>query len=408
MRVPDARTAPDQAPAGLPAQLRKDQATSLSKRARPLSPQASRSRSTPGQHTLQEILSQAAIWPEAARELARSGIAARLTAEAAPREPWLFVGCGSSYYLAQIAAAVWTKILRAPCRALPASEILFRPEETLGGDRAPQAVLLSRSGETTELLRVAQLLRKRRSPLTLGATCTAASPLESLCSMTLKLTTANEKSTVMTRSFTSLLLAFERLAASLADERALPGALERLPAQVQPWLEPNAAAIRAFGRKHKFSHCVFLGQGWHYWLAQEAALKVTEMSATFAQAFHTLEFRHGPRAIAARNVLVTFLISEAAAAEEIPLVREMQALGARTMVVVNRATPELRRRSDLLVELGLDVTEIARLAVTAIPVQLLGCAIGLRKGLDPDRPRHLTRVVKLEEAAEVPVRKRRP
>ena len=63
--------------------------------------------------------------------------------------------------------------------------------------------------------------------------------------------------------------------------------------------------------------------------------------------------------------------------------------------MANRATSALRRDSDLLIELGLDEPEYARLALTAIPAQLLGLAVGLRKKLDPDVPRNLTRAVVL-------------
>jgi glucosamine 6-phosphate synthetase-like amidotransferase/phosphosugar isomerase protein len=55
----------------------------------------------------------------------------------------------------------------------------------------------------------------------------------------------------------------------------------------------------------------------------------------------------------------------------------------------------LRRDSDLLIELGIDEPEYARLALTAIPAQLLGLAVGLRKGLNPDVPKNLTRAVVL-------------
>jgi glucosamine--fructose-6-phosphate aminotransferase (isomerizing) len=151
---------------------------------------------------------------------------------------------------------------------------------------------------------------------------------------------------------------------------------------------------------------VFLGQGAHYWLAQEAALKLTEMSSSYAQAYHTLEFRHGPKSIANKDTLITFLISDAAAEEESLLVGELKKLGAATFVVANRATPELRRDSDLLIELGLKEPQYARLAMTAIPAQLLGLAVGLRKGLNPDVPKNLTRAVVLDANLGKPEKRR--
>jgi len=86
------------------------------------------------------------------------------------------------------------------------------------------------------------------------------------------------------------------------------------------------------------------------------------------------------------NTLITFFISEAAAEEETLLVKELKELGAAICVIVNRATPELKKHSDLLIELALDGPEFARYAVTAIPAHLMGTAIGLRKGLNPDAP----------------------
>src|SRR5260370_7172275 len=139
-------------------------------------------------------------------------------------------------------------------------------------------------------------------------------------------------------------------------------------------------------------------------MAQEAALKTMEMSCSYAQAYHTVEFRHGPRSIASRDTLITFLLSEAAAEEETLLVSEMKELGAATFVVVNHATKSLERASDLLIELRLDEPEFARLAPLAIPAQLLGAAGGLRKGLDPDTPKNLTRVVTLDPAGDPPAK----
>jgi glutamine---fructose-6-phosphate transaminase (isomerizing) len=359
-----------------------------------------------GRHTLSEILSQPAVWGETSKQLEQQGTLEQLVKIFFPRSPWLFLACGSSYYLSQIVATLWTRQLQARCTAVPASEFLFAPGETMRRTGAQQVVLVSRSGETTEVLRAAKLLEAERSILTLGVTCNADSALEKLCSRTLKLAGADEQSTVMTRSFTSMLIALERLGAKFDGDRELISALDKLPGKVQPWLEANADKIQGFGRKHQFEDFVFLGQGAHYWLAQEAGLKITEMSSSYAQVYHTLEFRHGPRSIAGRDTLITFLISESAAAEETQLVSEMKELGAATLVITNRATEALRRANDLLVELRMDEPEFARLAPVAIPAQLLGAAVGLRKGLDPDTPKNLSRVVTLDPNGSGAVKRR--
>ena len=136
----------------------------------------------------------------------------RLAETFSPRSPWLFVGCGSSYYLSRLIAALWTKHSYIPATGVPASELLFAPEETLRRIGAEQIVLMSRSGETTEVLRAAELLAVPQDCSDSWASpAIPQSVLENLCTHTFKLDWADEKSTVMTRSFTAILLAFQRL-----------------------------------------------------------------------------------------------------------------------------------------------------------------------------------------------------
>lgn len=358
-----------------------------------------------GRHTLEEILSQPAAWLETARQFQQENGLRNALERFSPKEPWLFVACGSSYYLSQTIAAQWTRILRTSCTAAPASELLFAPEEVLRRSGARQVVLVSRSGKTTEVLRAAELLKAKSGFVALGVTCNMSSALEESCARMVTLPWADEKSMVMTRSFTSILLLFERLGAVFAGDAGL-AALDALPEKTTHWLRANADKIRALGTKRQFEDFVFLGQGAHYWLAQEAALKMTEMSSSYAQAYHTLEFRHGPKSIASKETLITFLLSDEAEAEERLLIGELKKLGATVLAVVNRATAALRRECDLLIELGVNEPEYARLPMTAITAQLLGLSVGLRKGLDPDAPRNLSRAVVLGSKDGVAAKRR--
>jgi len=65
----------------------------------------------------------------------------------------------------------------------------------------------------------------------------------------------------------------------------------------------------------------------------------------------------------------------------------------------------LRRNGKLLPELALDGPEFARYAVSAIPVQLLGIAVGLRKGFSPDAQKNLTLAVVLASKENPPAKR---
>jgi glutamine---fructose-6-phosphate transaminase (isomerizing) len=352
---------------------------------------------TPGTFTRSEILSQPRCWAECFRDLDEPHLLQRVARELAAPRDWLFIGCGSSYYAALGAAASWTALTGLPARAAPASELLLFPDLLLPAARPCQPVLISRSGHTSEVLKVAEQLELQRNLRTLAITCVAHQPLEEICATTLHLLPADEQSMVMTRSFTSMLLALQALAAERGAQKELAAALRRLPEQTAPGLEAWAGSIEQFVAAQQFADYVFLGQGPFYALASEAMLKVKEMSCSYAQCFHTLEFRHGPKAIVSPQTLVTFLLSERGYEAEREVLEDVKGLGGRTLVVTNRADPATRQAADLLVELELEVPEYARLVAYALPGQLLGLYTGLKKGFDPDRPRNLSRVVILND-----------
>src|SRR6202171_1435527 len=86
--------------------------------------------------TLQEILSQPEVWRDSLRALQGNGSFQTILEETGSRTQWLFLGCGTSFYLAEAAAASWTLLPGQPARALPASAQLLFPELTLEIGRA--------------------------------------------------------------------------------------------------------------------------------------------------------------------------------------------------------------------------------------------------------------------------------
>jgi len=125
------------------------------------------------------------------------------------------------------------------------------------------------------------------------------------------------------------------------------------------------------------------------------------MSLSYGQNFHTLEFRHGPKSIVSKDTLIMFLLSETGFKSEVEVLEEIKALGGTIMVVANRASERVRAAADLLIELEIQAPELAALPLYLLPQQLMGLYTGLKKGLDPDNPKNLSRVVLLaDESSE--------
>ena len=110
----------------------------------------------------------------------------------------------------------------------------------------------------------------------------------------------------------------------------------------------------------------FLGQGWAHGLAREAALKMREAAQPWTESYPQMEYRHGPISIAEPGRVVWVF------GEPVPgLLDDVTATGAT--VVCDDLDP---------------VADLVR-------VQRLAVRLAEAAGLDPDRPRNLTRSVVL-------------
>jgi len=291
----------------------------------------------------QELNSQPETW----REAARLGAAAGPLPEAGQRVA--VIGCGTSWFMAQSYAALREAAGQGVTDPFAASEAF------LGSDRGYDAVVaITRSGTTTEVLRVLDAVKGRIPTVTIIGD--PETPAVALSDETVALPFADEKSVVQTRFATT---ALTLLRAHLGEDtsRAVADAEEALAARVdKEWVFAE-----------QFS---FLGSGWTFGLANEAALKMREAAQSWTESYPAMEYRHGPIAIAAPG-RVTWLFGQAPEGLEADVART----GGR---FVHHARDPL---ADLVL------------------VQRVALERARARGLDPDNPRSLTRSVMLETPA---------
>jgi glutamine---fructose-6-phosphate transaminase (isomerizing) len=346
--------------------------------------------------TWKEILSQGHVWQTVLREMSQSASVEKILASLGKSNELVFVGCGSSFYLAEAAANTWTLLTGQRSRALPASEVLLFSQQLQTESGKSQAVVISRSGKTSETVRAARVLSQELGLPTIGLTCAWSSELELMCESTIVLPAADEKSMVMTRSFTSMLLSLQYLAGCWAGNKQFVLDLQRMAEHFAPRINAIAEETEAFVKQQTFADYVFLGQGPFHGIAREASLKVMEMSCSYSQSFHALEFRHGPKAIVSQATCLMFYLSKTGREAERAVLTEMKELGGVTIAVCDRAEDSLRGASNLVIEVGFDGNELALLAPYTVAGQLLGFFTGAQKGLDADHPKNLTRIVILD------------
>ena len=284
----------------------------------------------------------------------------------------VFVGCGTSYYLARTLAGVANSLGRNAI-AVPGAEWTHYPRSHLAHEAGAIVIGLSRSGTTTETVAAIHTSRDRGLS-TIAISCEPGSTILEAAERSIYLPTDPREGIVMSVSATLMLQAGLRLLGATVEDADIEAAEAALTG-----LDAGAEVIEGL------SHFVFLGAGSLYGIACEGALKLMEMSINPAQAFHPMEFRHGPVSLIDSGSLVVQLYSAATIDEEAALTAELQAKGAR---VIGLGGP-----GDL--SLG-EVTNRPAAALRVLPaLQILGEKVALARNIDTEAPRHLTKVVVL-------------
>ncbi|MFF5310997.1 SIS domain-containing protein [Streptomyces massasporeus] len=290
-------------------------------------------------HVEDELTSQPECWARAASEAPRF-----VKVLPAPGERVAIVGCGTSYFMAQAAAALREGAGQGETDAFAASEFPH-------GRRYDRVVALTRSGTTTEVLDL--LGRLKGGTPTTAITADPDTPVKGAADALAVLDFADERSVVQTR-FATTALTLLRAHLGLHPDTAVTDARTALA-------EPLPEGIVECGQ------FTFLGRGWTVGLANEAGLKMREAALAWAEAYPAMEYRHGPISVSTAGT-ATWMLGDAPDG----LAEQVRGTGASWIAGALDPLAELVR--------------VHRLAV----------AVAASRGLDPDTPRHLTRSVILE------------
>ncbi|MFF4029706.1 SIS domain-containing protein [Streptomyces sviceus] len=287
-------------------------------------------------HVEDELTSQPECWTRAASKAARH-------ADALPAagERVALVGCGTSYFMAQAVAALREGAGQGETDAFAASEFPH-------GRSYDRVLAITRSGTTTEVLDLLERLKGRTR--TTALTADPDTPVMAAADEVVVLDFADERSVVQTR-FATTALTLLRAHLGLHTDAVVADARTALSTP----LPEGLVACTQF---------TFLGRGWTVGLANEAGLKMREASLAWTEAYPAMEYRHGPISITTHGT-ATWMLGDAP----------------------DGLAEQVRETGGLWVPGALDpLAELVR-------VQRLAVAVAAARGLDPDRPRHLTRSV---------------
>lgn len=200
----------------------------------------------------------------------------------------------------------------------------------------------------------------------------------------------------ITSGSSALKLGLENKTLSAERFNYLCSELAAVPEKIKTILN-NAPAIKKIAEK--YANCqdvLYLGRGYNFPIALEGALKLKEISYIHAEGYPAAEMKHGPIALVDENLLTVFVATKDPFYEKV--ISNMQEIKARkgmVLAIVSENDTQASHIADDIIVVP-ETDELIAPLLNVVPLQLLSYYIGVKKGLDVDKPRNLAKSVTVE------------
>ncbi|MBN2154532.1 MAG: SIS domain-containing protein [Candidatus Lokiarchaeota archaeon] len=307
------------------------------------------------------------------------------------------VGDGTSYHAGFLGSYLFNQLCKIKSFAEVSPEFPYLVGSIL--NKEDLVIGISQSGEsemTVESLKVARSM----GCLTATISNYTDSSLAKLSDNVLELKCTKEKSVLATKTYVNTLGVLSRLALELAymnkkiNEDIYSTTLQELkaiPDIIKNSLQHFRKQVRHFAPYFKFAPiCFVLGSGPDYGSALEISLKLIEGARIFSQAYSTAEFPHGPITLADQSSWILAIIPGGGDRRK-SILKLLDKVKDRGATLMSLYTTEIMDNVDFGIHIP-RTNMMFQPMVCIVPVQMLTVEIALEKGINPDKPKWLSKV----------------
>ena len=252
------------------------------------------------------------------------------------------------------------------------------------------AVCVSQSGETAEIAET-QAWAAARGARTVAVTNVEDSTLANAADLALITQAGAEKAVPATKTYTTQLAAIAVLVDALGGKQL---DFARVPDEAARLLDidVDAAAEQLAGTQNT----LVTGRGITYGTALEVALKVEETCLRPVRGLSYADLKHGP--IAVVDADLTAVLVAAPNGPTLPGMTELATTvrGKHAAVIGIGGDPSFAAQCDVALP-GPDLPEALAPLALVVPGQVMVEALARKLGLDPDRPRGLSKVTQTDQ-----------
>lgn len=313
------------------------------------------------------------------------------------------IGAGTSYHSCLAGSYMYSKLAGLATIPVIASEFIQQYGNVLDPDTS--LLLVSQSGETADVLKVASYARMKASTV-MAITNVVSSTITRLSRLYIVQQAGPEIGVAATKTYTSQLLVHLLLALEIGKKRGkinqkdydeYYSKIKAIPKLAEQVLKSTEEKVKELAKELKDStHIFYLGRGINTATAYEGRLKMLEVAYIPSSAFSAGESKHGPIALIEKNTPAIFIApSDGSRKVILGNIMELKSRGARIITLGEEKDRELKEVSDFYVDMP-EVDELLTPIVYVLPLQLLAYYTAVLKGLDPDKPRNLAKSVTVE------------
>merc|ERR1719461_876430 len=309
--------------------------------------------------------------------------------------------CGTSLFASEYGALLMRYLHSVEtCTVIDAAECGF---DSFPRSKAGLCVL-SQSGETKDVIRVLNKAQEVGVPAFSLVNC-VGSAIARKTGLGVYTYAGREHAVASTKAFMNQVVCLSLVAGyfsklkedSHANQQRLKNivdALLRLTACINITLrrreQCKEIAQKLIGQKSMF----VLGKGFAYPIAQEGALKIKEITYIHAEGYSGGALKHGPFALIEEGTPIILVIPDDQHARHMVIAaHEVQCRGAHPIVITDNPALVDHIECDVI---AIPSNGVLTALLSVIPLQLLAYELAVRRGIDPDKPRHLAKAVTVD------------
>ncbi len=300
------------------------------------------------------------------------------------------IAAGTSYHAGLIGKELFEKIAKIPVEVHISSEFVYN---TPLMSQKPLFIFISQSGETADS-RASLVKIKKMGYQSLAITNVEGSTLYRETNYQLLLHAGPEIAVASTKAYSAQIAVLSILAYLVGDinDFDLRHELSLVANVIETLCDENELFEEIAKKTFTKRNCFYIGRCIDFYVAQEAALKLKEISYIQTEGFASGELKHGTIALIEDDTPVIAVISQ----ENTNLntrsnIKEVKARGANTVIISLKSLSA--EKDQIVID---DVHPLLTPLVTIIPTQLLAYYAALHRDLDIDKPRNLAKSVTVE------------